>query len=608
MEHATLLTLAGIAALGIACQWIAWRVRVPAILPLLVVGFAVGPLLNWLHPRELLGELFFPFISLSVAVILFEGALTLEFREIRHVQKAVRRLISIGALVTWLGGGAAAHYLLHLPWSLALLFGALIVVTGPTVIGPLLRNVRPTANVSSVLKWESILIDPLGALLAVVVFDIIVAEGPAGDFRLQALVTFSRIVITGMVLGVLGGLFVREVVRRHAVPDYLRELFVLATVLTVFALSDIAQSESGLLSVTVMGILLANSGLRELHELWHFKERISILLISTLFILLAANVDAAAWRLLDWPRVLLLLAAVLFVLRPLSVLVSTIGSPLTWEERAFLGWIAPRGIVAASVSSLFAARLQDLGFENASVLAPLTFIVIVATVVLHGGTARWVASLLGVAEAAPQGFLFMGANRFARALAAALQEAGFRVLLVDTNFRNVSRARMQGLEVFQGNALDESVQEELNFSGLGRFFALTSNDEANALACLEYRLFFGSKEVYQLPPSPNSGTAGGFAPARFGRLLFSPRAVYDALDEAVRRGATVKITALTPEFTFADYRQMWGDRALPLLAFQPEEKAVMVATTDAAFNPPAGWHVVALVHETRPVLPAEETA
>lgn len=607
MEHATILILAAIVGLGIACQWIAWRMQIPAILPLLLVGFLVGPVADWLHPRELLGELFFPAVSLSVAVILFEGALTLEFREIRHVQRAVRRLVSVGALITWLGAGAAAHFLLNLSWSLALLFGALVVVTGPTVIGPLLRNVRPTAQVSSVLKWESILIDPIGALLAVVVFDVIVAEGPTGDFRLQALITFLRIVIVGMVMGVVGGLVVREALRRHAVPDYLRDLFVLAVVLVAFALSDILQSESGLLSVTVMGILLANSRLKVLHELWHFKERISILLISGLFILLAANVDRDAWRLPSWQSVVLL-GVVLFVLRPLSVFASTAGTPLSRNERLFLAWVAPRGIVAASVSSLFAVRLENLGFENAYMLAPLTFLVIVSTVLLHGSTAKWLACRLGVAEAAPQGFLFMGANPFARALASVLKEAGFRVLLVDTNYRNVRQARQQGLEVHHGNALDENTQEELNFSGLGRFLALTSNEEANALACLEYRPIFGSQEVYQLQPSGSNGSETSLLRGRLGRLLFDARATYEVLDEALRQGAAIKVTSLTDQFTFSDYRQMWGQRALPLLAYREKDKNVMIATTDAPFRPGAGWNLVALFHENRPVLPFRSQA
>ncbi|RME11266.1 MAG: sodium:proton antiporter [Ardenticatenia bacterium] len=593
MEHHTILVLAGIVVLGIGCQWLAWRLKIPAILPLLITGFLVGPVLHWLHPRELLGELFFPSISLSVAIILFEGALTLEFREIRRLRGVVRNLITVGALVTLVGGALAARLLIGLPWLISFLFGALIVVTGPTVIGPLLRNIRPTQRVASILKWEGILIDPIGALLAVIIFDIIIAEGPLGNPSLIAISTFARIMIIGLVLGLLSGYITAFFIKRYWVPDYLNELFALAMVIGVFALSDVLQSESGLLAVTVMGVVLANSGLHQLHDMWHFKERISILLISTLFIILAANVSFEQLSLLG-VNSLLLLGVVLFVLRPLSIWVSTLNSDLSRNERLFLSWVAPRGIVAASVSSLFAFRLEELGYAEAAILAPLTFLVIVGTVFLHGSTAKWVAQRLGVAEADPQGFLMMGATEFARALAKLLKENGFNVLLVDTNRHNVRAARIEGLEAHQGNLLSESVQEDLSLSGLGHFLALTSNDEANALACVHMRDTFGARKVYQLPPREENGQE--FASGLMGRILFDERATYETLESLMQRGGVIKATLLTEKFTCDEYRQVWGDYALPLLAFRG--KKVIVATTDEPFQPEPGWKLVALVLET----------
>lgn len=606
MEHHTILVLAGIVVLGIGCQWLAWRLKIPAILPLLITGFLVGPVFDWLHPRELLGELFFPSISLSVAIILFEGALTLEFREIRRLRGVVRNLITVGALVTLVGGALAARLLIGLPWLISFLFGALIVVTGPTVIGPLLRNIRPTQRVASILKWEGILIDPIGALLAVIIFDIIIAEGPLGNPSLIAISTFARIMIIGLVLGLLSGYITAFFIKRYWVPDYLNELFALAMVIGVFALSDVLQSESGLLAVTVMGVVLANSGLHQLHDMWHFKERISILLISTLFIILAANVSFEQLSLLG-VNSLLLLGVVLFILRPLSIWVSTLNSDLSRNERLFLSWVAPRGIVAASVSSLFAFRLEELGYAEAAILAPLTFLVIVGTVFLHGSTAKWVAQRLGVAEADPQGFLMMGATEFARALAKLLKENGFNVLLVDTNRHNVRAARIEGLEAHQGNLLSESVQEDLSLSGLGHFLALTSNDEANALACVHMRDTFGARKVYQLPPREENGQE--FASGLMGRILFDERATYETLESLMQRGGVIKATLLTEKFTCDEYRQVWGDYALPLLAFRG--KKVIVATTDEPFQPEPGWKLVALVLETearRAGINAPETA
>jgi len=569
MDHHTILILAGVVVLGIGCQWLAWRLKVPAILPLLVTGFLVGPVLGWLHPRELLGELFFPSISLSVAIILFEGALTLEFSEIRRLRGVVRNLITVGALVTLIGGGIAAWLLMGLPWLIALLFGALIVVTGPTVIGPLLRNV---------------------------IFDIIIAEGPVGDPSLIALSTFGRIMAIGLVLGVVSGYITAFVIKRYWVPDYLNELFALAMVVGVFALSDVLQSESGLLAVTVMGVVLANSGLHQLHDMWHFKERISILLISTLFIILAANITFDQLSLLG-VNSFILLAIVLFVLRPLSIWVSTLNSDLSRNERIFLSWIAPRGIVAASVSSLFAFRLEELGYEEAVILAPLTFLVIVGTVFLHGSTAKWVAQRLGVAESDPQGFLMMGATRFARALATLLKTNGFTVLLVDTNRRNVQAARIEGLEAYHGNLLSDSVQDDLNFGGLGRFLALTSNDEANMLACVQMRNTFGARKVYQLPPG--GGNSQEFASGLRGRILFDERATFETLEALMEQGAVIKATLLTEKFTCDEYRRVWGEYALPLLAFRG--KKVIIATTDEPFQPEPGWNVDRVNHVLRSV-------
>lgn len=598
MAHYQMLLIAGILALGICCQWLAWRLKIPAILPLLATGFLVGPALGLLRPQEFLGELFFPVISMAVAVILFEGALTLKWREIRQVVGVVRNLITVSALVTWAGGALAAWFILGLRWELAVLFGALIVVTGPTVIGPLLRNVRPTRRIASILRWEGILIDPLGALLAVLVFNFIAAGGPPGGLGVLTGVTFLKTVLIGLGSGLVGGLFVALLLKRYLIPDYLRDIAVLTMVIIVFAVSDFLQSESGLLAVTVMGVLLANLGLTQLHHVYHFKEKITLLLVSSLFILLAANFTLADLALLDW-RSLVLLAAVIFIVRPLAILSSTAGSPLTRNERLFLAWIAPRGIVAAAVSSLFAFRLQELGYPEARLLASLTFLVIVGTVVLQGGTAKWVARRLGVAEAEPQGFLMMGAHPFTRLLGQALQQEGFLVRLVDTNWENTQQARLLGLDVYYGNILSEFTEEDLDLAGLGRLLALTRNDEANAMACMHLRDEFGSSEVYQLAPkSLDQSKSESPTLYRLGRLFPGEPVTRDNLVSAVENGAVIKKTLLTEQFTYADYRLQYNGRFVPLIAFKGSQ--VLVATLDTPLNPLPGWTVVSLVYQPQP--------
>ena len=591
--HQELLLIAIIPALGIVCQWLAWRLQIPSILLLLGTGFILGPVTGILQPEALLGNLLFPVVSLSVAVILFEGALTLHWSEVRTTMGVVRNLITIGALITWMGGALAVYVILAISWQISLLFGALIAVTGPTVINPLLRHIRPTQNVASVLKWEGILIDPVGALLAVLVFNFIVAEGPSRVLGLQAIIGFLEIVFIGFVMGLVGGAFVALLLRRYLLPDYLRDIAVLTIVAVVFAVSNLLYSESGLLAVTVMGVVLANLHLPQLHHVWHFKEKLSILLISGLFIILAANISLAALRRLDW-RSVLVLAILIFAVRPLSMQVSALGSKLTWNERLFLSWIAPRGIVAAAVSSLFAFRLTELGYPGAPLLAPLTFIVIIGTVVLQGSTARPFARWLGVAEAEAQGFLMMGAHEFPRMLASILQDQGFTVRLVDSNPQNAREGRLQGLDVHLGNILSEVTESDLNLAGIGHLLALTRNDEANALACMHLQIEFGSSKVYQLPPKTFiSGENRSPSRERLGRLLFHTQTTYDNLAEMLHEGAKIKRTNLTEQFTYEDYRAKHEGNFVPLLFFRGQQ--VRVVTVDDSFNPQPGWTLVSLV-------------
>ncbi len=587
-----MLMLSGILAAGMVCQWLAWRIKLPAILPLLFTGFLAGPILGILHPQEELGALYFPLISLSVAVILFEGSLTLAWRDVREVASTVRNLISIGALLTWFGGAIASYYILGLPWDLALLFGALIIVTGPTVISPLLRNVRPTAKVSSVLRWEGILIDPIGATVAVLVFDFVLAGVDANmGHTLQSLLV---IIAVGVILGLAGGYAVYLLLSRYLVPDYLRDTITLSLVLLIFSISNALSPESGLLAVTVMGVFLANTDLRKLRELFYFKEKVSIVLISSLFILLAANITRADIAMLTWES-LALLAVVIFVLRPLGVWVSARGSTLNRNEQLFLSWISPRGIVAAAVSSLFAYELTAAGYEAARVVAPLIFLVIVGTVVLQGSTAKWVARKLGVAEADPQGFLFVGADRLAQEIALGLKNEDVAVKLIDANPLNVTQARLRGLNAIQGNILSEFLESEIDLAGIGRLLALTSNDEANALACKNFEDEFGSSEVYQLPPNLD-GRRNGQMPNRrgLGRLAFGTDATYAYLMGLIEAGAVVKKTPLTQQFDFQSFKAQYAQSEMvPLMAIRG--KKVVVGTVEKPLQPSPGWTVLSLV-------------
>ena len=299
-ELSVVMIFALIGFLGLVCQWVAWRLRLPAILFLLLAGILSGPVVGWLDPDALFGDMLFPIVSLSVAVILFEGSLTLDFKEIKGMEALVWRMLTVGLAISWVGISLFTGWLLDLDWHLAMLFGALVVVTGPTVITPILRTVRPNARITNILRWEGILIDPLGALLVVLVFNFIIAQASGGNEWLVVALVFSKILLVGTLLGCGAGYLCGWLLRHEKIPEYLHNVFILISVLVVFAVSDTLEHESGLLAVTVMGIWLANMPGVETEGVLDFKESLSILLISGLFILLAARVDLWELASLSW--------------------------------------------------------------------------------------------------------------------------------------------------------------------------------------------------------------------------------------------------------------------------------------------------------------------
>lgn len=558
------LAVAAIIALGVAAQWLAWRWRVPAILPLLATGFLVGPILGAVRPSTIFpSDLFFPLVSLAVGLILFEGGLTLRFADIRETRRVVFNLVTWGALITWLGGALAAYLIVGIDFHLALLFGALIIVTGPTVIGPLLRIVRPVANVASVLRWEGIVIDAVGALVAVLVYESLVLRSldePLGIIALH----LGRFVLVGAVTGAIGGVALAWLLRRRVIPDYLINVTAMAFLFLTFALANYLSDEAGLLAAVVMGIIVANANVPNLNTLLTFKEDLTVLFVSVLFIVLAANVspeavlDAVSWQ------TLLLVAVVIFVLRPLDVFLSSIGSKLSLQETAFIAWVGPRGIVAASVTSLLAARLLDVGIVEAEALVPLVFAVIVATVLLASLTAKPLGARLGVADPDPRGFVFLGAHPVARQLAKAVQARGFSVLLADTNAANVEAAREDGLPAYFGSLLSDRSDDQVRLSGIGRLVALTSNEEANALTAIKFRRDFGTNAVYQLAPQEHLSADAQLGGENRGLWLSHRRLSFERLQGLYESGAELVEVELSPELTLADFIGVHGASAVPL--------------------------------------------
>ncbi len=607
METSLVMSFALIGVLGLACQWIAWRLRLPAILFLLITGIIAGPGVHWLDPDALFGDMLFPLVSMAVAVILFEGSLTLKFTEIQGMENVVWRILTVGVLTSWVSISVFTGWLLDLDWPLALLFGSMVIVTGPTVIVPMLRSVRPTARITNILRWESILIDPLGALLAVLVFNFIVAQSSGGNEWLAVMLLFFKILAIGAALGCGAGYLCGWLLRNEVVPSYLQNVFVLISVLAVFAVSDTLEHESGLLAVTVMGIWLANMRGVQTEGILDFKESLSILLISGLFIILAARVNLGDLVTLSW-QALAILAFVHFIARPLKIVSATVGASLSWQEKTMISWIGPRGIIAAAVSALFALRLSQLGFEGADLLVTLTFVVIIGTVVFQSLTAKPLARWLGVMEQAPQGLLFIGANSVSRTIAKELKKNGFEVMLADSYRTNVRQARMEGLKVFHGNPVSRLAEKELDLVGIGRMLGLSQNDDLNLLAVQRYTREFGKKRVYALSSqaSQRKSDREKISEELVGVVLFSEDATYSKLASLVAQGAEMRTTNISEEFTFEDYLEKYGNKAIPMFLLDSRKRLSILSGLPSADQVPAGSRIVALVKAERVVEKIEE--
>ncbi|MCP3914001.1 MAG: sodium:proton antiporter [bacterium] len=602
-----LIGLTAIAVLGIGAQWLAWRLHLPSILLLLLVGLIAGPGLGLLDPDKLIGrDLLFPIVSLSVAVILFEGGLTLDLSELKEMGGHLLRLVTVGVAVTWLLAALCAHYLAALDWPLAVLLGAILTVTGPTVIGPLLRHVRPSGSVGPIAKWEGIVADVIGATLAVLVFHAL-SEGPAEHAVSGTIWGLAKTMLVGGALGLAGALALSAPLRRHWIPDYLQSPVVLAVVLGIFTLSDHIQHESGLLAVTLIGFLLANQKRTPIKHILEFKENLRVLLISSLFIVLAARLSVADLEATSLGDVAFVLALIVIV-RPAAIFLSTWRTSLTTNERLFLCCMAPRGIVAAAVSALFATGLVK-HYEDAQRLTSLTFLVIIGTVACYGLAAAPIARRLGLADSNPQGALVVGGGRFGLELARALARAGVAVTLVDTNRESVRNARLAGIQSTYGSVLSEEVEHRIPMGGLGRLFALTPNDGVNSLAALHFTELFGRAEVYQLPCQTHSSE--GPSELR-GRDLFADHADHAFLEDKIAAGATIKATPITEEFDFDAYLAHHAGRALPILKLG-ENTNVTVFASATSPSVAAGETLLALVDPEDTVSPeagaaAEETS
>ncbi|GGD01431.1 cation:proton antiporter [Pontibacillus salipaludis] len=574
MFHSILFDFMLIGALGVGSQWLGWRFRIPAIVVMSIVGLLVGPIFGVLQPADDFGELFKPIVSIAVAIILFEGSLGLDFREVKGLQRPVFRIVTIGAFLAWLLGSLAAHYVAGLSWAVAFVIGGLFIVTGPTVILPLLRQAKLKPRPAAILKWEGIIVDPFGALLAVFAFEIIdflMADDVTGNALLMFFAASAFAGVIGYVLGKgLGWMF-----EHGHVPEFLKSPVMFTVVIFCFTIADEIAHETGLLAVTAMGMTLANMHISSIEDMRNFKENISVLLVSAIFVMLTASLTVETLMEIFNIQIIAFVLLMLFVVRPISIWLSTIGTDLSFGERALVGWIAPRGIVALTVAGYFANVLLEAGFEDAQILTSLTFALVFATVCAHGFSIGWLAKKLDLSIDGQPGVLLVGASSFTTGLAKSLQDLKVPVLITDSSWHRLVTARKEGIPFMKEEILSEQTEYHLDMTPYEYMVAASELDSYNALVCNTFVPEIGRSNLFQLTLHNSRGddledmgnTIGG-------RLLFNQRATWERLNEKIDGGFVFRKTNITEQYTYAKYLEERHPETLLLYILKPSGKIV----------------------------------
>jgi NhaP-type Na+/H+ or K+/H+ antiporter len=581
--------LALVGVIGVGAQWLAWRIQMPAIVLMLAAGLIIGPLTGIFIPSRDIGDLVGPMISIAVAVILFEGGLTLNFHALQDAAKGVRRLVIVGAPLGWLTSTLAVHYGAGLGWEASAVFGGIMIVTGPTVIAPLLRQARLSRRPAALLQWEAIVNDPVGALAAVLAFGVVtvLSENEGGT---AAAIHFFFGIFFATLVGWVAGRGIALAFRKALVPEFMKVPVLFVVLLAAFTISDRALHESGLLAVTVMGLVIANAALPSYEELRRFKEHATILLVSGVFILLAAGLDLQELLSLDL-RAVLFVVLVVLVARPLSVMISLVGTTVPMRERILVALTGPRGVVLMAVAGLFGERLVALGVPDGAAIGPLAFALVAATVVLNGFGLTPLASLLGLRAAEVPGVLLVGGTRLTTGLGTALKKADVPVLVTDWNLGHLRYARAAALPVFFGDILSEAAENKVEFIGFSNILAATDNDAYNTLVATDLAPEFGRDKVWQLPRVKSESMRHAL-PVTLGGRRFGDGRTYDDYESLMAQGWTIRTTKLTEEY---GYKAWKDERAESILL------CVISATGDFRFvgndskqTPAAGARLLAL--------------
>ncbi|WP_313800382.1 sodium:proton antiporter [Cytobacillus sp.] len=542
MEQAALIIITVILGLGIFSQWLAWRVQWPSIVIMSIAGLLIGPILGLINPKEALGELYSPMISLAVAIILFEGSSSLDIREIKGISKSIFRIVTGGAFLAWIGGSLAAHFIAGLNLEISFIIGGLFVVTGPTVIIPLLRQAKLKPRTAAVLKWEGIIVDPAGPLLALFAYQVIKVMTNENLYFHQ-LWNFFIGALIAVLLGYIIGFAVSILAGKGLIPEYLKSPVILSFVLICFTIGEVVMHETGMLAVTVMGLTLGRTKkyVSSIGSISHFVENISVLLTSTIFILLTSSLTRDIMTDVFTLPIIGFVLVMLFLVRPLSIWISTIGTELTIAEKLLIGWIAPRGIVALTVSGYFASILLEDGYKDAGILIALTFALVIITVCAHGFTIGPIAKKLGLASTEPPGILIVGASSFSVALADQIKQMGIPVIIIDSSGDRLCPADLKGIHTHKGEILAEHTQYDIDLTQYETLLAMTGDAAYNALVCQSHIPEFGYQNTFALPVKPNHQLNHKELPISLkAHLLFGKDATFTELNRKINIGYRLK--------------------------------------------------------------------
>ncbi|KFE34431.1 cation:proton antiporter [Thioclava atlantica] len=569
---------------GVGAQWLAWRLRMPAIVFMLVAGLIAGPATGLLDPARDFGDLLGPLIALAVAVILFEGGFSLDLHRLGDAKSGVARLVFIGAPLGWLLSTLALVWGAGLSWESATVFGGIMVVTGPTVIAPLLRTAKLARRPARLLQWEAIVNDPIGALAAVLAFEVVITARsnlPMGE-------AISHLALGILFAAAIGGLVGWGIARafcRGLVPEFMKVPVLFATLLATFALTDSVLHESGLLAVTVMGLVIGNADLPSYEELRRFKEHATVLLVSGVFILLAANIQIDQIAALDW-HAFVFVALVVLVARPLTVLISLIGSSLPRNERLLIALTGPRGVVLVAVAGLFGQRLAEAGVIDGVRIGPLAFVLVLITVIVHGFTLAPLARRLGLASVDKPGLLIVGGSRFTTALAEVLTRAEVPVLITDPNPAHLIRPRANGIKTFYGDILGEAAEDTVELMSYSTLLAATDNDAYNTLVATDLAPEFGRDKVWQLPRQKDDRERHAL-PTQLGGRRFGDGRTLQGWEDRLAEGWRFRVTRITEEYGLPEWRAK-RPRAEPLMVVSPKGDLRFVTDPEALKVEPGG--------------------